>query len=418
MRKLPSMRRHSSGKARVTLAGKDYMLGQWGSPEATQNYLRLMTEWEAANRSNHFSANKMDVTIAEVAEAYVNHCLAYYGASSSSEALRTRPAVEGLVEIYGDTLAKDYCPKKFRATRTHLMRPTVRKRKDGKETVIPRSRQYVNKLMLRIRRMFKWAASESLVDGKVWMDLASVEPLKRGRTTAHETKRVKSVSDAVVKKTLPYMTPVVAAMVQFQQLTGCRPGEVCKITPRMVDRSGDVWEVKLDDHKTAHHDRERVIFVGPKAQKILAPYLLRDADANCFSPRESELHRRAKQAEERTTPLSCGNVPGSNKVKRPERLPGTKYTTGSYDRSVKYACKKAFPAPEGLSDDLIRAWEKENHWSPNQLRHSMATNVRKADGKKGLEAASILLGHSDVEITKVYAEADRELAIKVIKRIG
>jgi hypothetical protein len=48
----------------------------------------------------------------------------------------------------------------------------------------------------------------------------------------------------------------------------------------------------------------------------------------------------------------------------------------------------------------------------------MATNVRKADGKKGLEAASILLGHSDVEITKVYAEADRELAIKVIKRIG
>jgi len=222
----------------------------------------------------------------------------------------------------------------------------------------------------------------------------------------------------VVKKTLPHMTPVISAMVQFQQLTGCRPGEVCKITPRMVDRSGDVWEVKLDDHKTAHHDRERTIFVGPKAQKILAPYLLREPDANCFSPRESELQRRAKQAEERTTPMSCGNVPGSNRAKRPERLPGTKYTTGSYDKSVKYACKKAFPAPEGLSDDEIRAWEKENHWSPNQLRHSMATNVRKADGKKGLEAASILLGHSDVEITKVYAEADRELAIKVIKRIG
>ena len=41
-------------------------------------------------------------------------------------------------------------------------------------------------------------------------------------------------------------------------------------------------------HKTEHHDRERIIYVGPKAQQVLLPYLLRDAQANCFSPAESE----------------------------------------------------------------------------------------------------------------------------------
>jgi hypothetical protein len=33
------MRRHSSGQARVTLAGKTHYLGAWGSPEAHERYV-------------------------------------------------------------------------------------------------------------------------------------------------------------------------------------------------------------------------------------------------------------------------------------------------------------------------------------------------------------------------------------------
>lgn len=103
---------------------------------------------------------------------------------------------------------------------------------------------------------------------------------------------------------------------------------------------------------------------------------------------------------------------------RPGRLPGLEYSTLSYDRAVKRACRNAFPAPKGLGKRELKAWEKNNHWSPNQLRHSLATEVRKFDSKKGLEAASVLLGHSDLETTQIYAEADRDLAINMIKLIG
>jgi hypothetical protein len=37
--KVPAMRRHSSGQARVTLAGKTHYLGACGSPEAHEHYV-------------------------------------------------------------------------------------------------------------------------------------------------------------------------------------------------------------------------------------------------------------------------------------------------------------------------------------------------------------------------------------------
>ena len=69
----------------------------------------------------------------------------------------------------------------------------------------------------------------------------------------------------------PTCPPVVADMVRFQRLTGCRPGEVCQIRPCDVDRSGEVWEYRPESHKTEHHGLERIIYIGPKAQDVLCP---------------------------------------------------------------------------------------------------------------------------------------------------
>jgi integrase len=54
-------------------------------------------------------------------------------------------------------------------------------------------------------------------------------------------------------------------------------------------------------------------------------------------------------------------------------------------------------------------------WSPNQLRHAAATEIRK---KFGLEAAQVVLGHSTADITQVYAERNQALAAQVIRQIG
>ena len=42
-------------------------------------------------------------------------------------------------------------------------------------------------------------------------------------------------------------------------------------------------------------------------------------------------------------------------------------------------------------------------WSPNRLRHSRATEV---NNELGIEAARILLGHSNAETTKIYLDSE------------
>ena len=188
-------------------------------------------------------------------------------------------------------------------------------------------------------------------------------------------------------------------MIRFQSITGCRPGEVCKIMPSMVNRTGDVWEIQLAEHKTAYRGRERVIYAGPKAKAILAPYLLRGPDQHCFSPIESEEQRLTARSEARATPLSCGNHRGTNVARRPRKKPGEFYTTNSYARAIKYACKRG----------------KLTSWSPNQLRHTTATAIRKGHG---VEAAQVILGHATADVTQVYAERDADKAKDVVRQIG
>ena len=58
---------------------------------------------------------------------------------------------------------------------------------------------------------------------------------------------------------------------------------------------------------------------------------------------------------------------------------------------------------------------KIEDWSPNQLQHAAATEIRR---KFGLEAAQVVLGHSSADITQVYTERNQKLAAEVIKQIG
>jgi integrase len=142
-----------------------------------------------------------------------------------------------------------------------------------------------------------------------------------------------------------------------------------------------------------------VIFIGPQAQGILLRYLARDATDHCFRPSDSEAKRRAQQHRERRTPMSCGNIPGTNRKPRRKRAPGDRYTVDSYRRSIHRACDKA---------DVPR-------WSPNRLRHAAATEVRR---RFWLEAAQVMLGHSQANVTQVYAERDFALAARVAREVG
>ena len=54
-------------------------------------------------------------------------------------------------------------------------------------------------------------------------------------------------------------------------------------------------------------------------------------------------------------------------------------------------------------------------WHPHQLRHNYGTMIRKTFS---LEEAQNMLDHSSVEMTRVYAEREREQALEIASQVG
>ncbi len=307
MVRTPSYRRHkASGKAVVTLAGKDHYLGEFGSPQSKQLYKRLLGEYLASNGSAP-GKNTERLSISQLFARYLKYAKGYYGMKPNSRFWHYGRLANRIRKIYGPTMADEFGSVQFKAVRQQLISEEL-------------SRSYCNETMGRLVRVFRWASGEELVPPSIGHVLRDIEPLQRGRSKARETDPILPVPDEVVEKTISHLPSVVADKVKLQRLVGCRPGEVCTFTPSLVDRTKDVWEITLKDHKTAWRGKERVIYVGPKAQSILAPYLLRATDEPCFQPQESERKRREKLHEERVTPLSCGNKPGSRRKQRRKGL--------------------------------------------------------------------------------------------------
>ncbi len=403
---VPKYRYHRGSKqAVVTLNGREFYLGPHGTKASRIEYDRLISEWLVQGR--HSLVDCVDrLTIAEAINRYRAHVEHYYvkNGKPTSEQTCIRLAVAYARQLYGNTPADEFSPIAFKAVRQQMLEAGL-------------SRSTINKNTGRIRRMFKWLAAEALIPTPVYHGLLVVDGLRKGRSTARESKPVRPIDSSIVEATLPYLPCVVADMVRLQRLTGMRPAELCIMRPRDFDRTGEVWRYLPESHKTEHHERERVVFFGPQAQLIVLSYLNGDADSYCFRPVDSEAKRRAARRARRRTPLHFGNSAGTNRKRHPTWRPGEHYTAASYRRAIHRACDKAFPVPEEIkqSPNALAKWQSDHRWSPNQLRHSAATEIRR---RFGLEAAQVVLGHSQANVTQVYAERDYALAARVAKEVG
>ena len=210
------------------------------------------------------------------------------------------------------------------------------------------------------------------------------------------------------------------------------------IRPVDIDRTGDVWIYIPESHKCEHHDKSRAIVIGPRAKAIIENYIDRDDDAFCFKPSEAvELYRRQVHAN-RKSPMNCGNRPGYSSttracVKRADAQPGDAYTNDSFRRAIHRACDRAFLPPqpfarrpgetirarnERLTEkqrDELKQWQADHRWSPNQLRHSAATEIRQ---RYGIEAVAAVLGHSKTDTSEIYALRNLTLATSIASEIG
>ena len=63
----------------------------------------------------------------------------------------------------------------------------------------------------------------------------------------------------------------------------------------------------------------------------------------------------------------------------------------------------------------LQAFRRENHFTPNQLRHTAATWLR---AEIGIDAARTVLGHTSASTTEIYAEQDERSAIEAMAAYG
>jgi hypothetical protein len=215
---LPQMRLHSSsGHARVRINGTEHWLGQFGSPEAQAAYDRLIAGFLASRLANRLdsqpepaagptatsvsigqapnegapvdqpvaerlpSAPKSEseeLTVAELCVIFMEHARTYYRLADG----RLSSSYHGMLQAVNALRPFKRLPAASfgpRCLREVLEKLVHQKTRTGK----PRPRRSINRLLKRIRSLFKWAASMEMVPPQTWHGLMTVEGLRRGRTT-------------------------------------------------------------------------------------------------------------------------------------------------------------------------------------------------------------------------------------------
>ena len=226
---VPKYRKHrASGQAVITIGGRDHYLGPYGTKASRIAYDRVITEWLANDRQPVVTPDEAPaLTVTELLARYWRFAKRHYrkAGESTSSLYQVKVSLRPLRRLYGPTLAREFGPRSLKAVRQHMIDAGL-------------SRGVINKRIGIIKQAFKWGVGEELMPPSVLHGLQAVVGLQKGRTDAPDHDPVEPVPDTIVDATLAHLGPVVADMVGFQRLTGCRPGRGLHRPPR---RRGAIW---------------------------------------------------------------------------------------------------------------------------------------------------------------------------------
>ncbi|MBP3955058.1 site-specific integrase [Gemmata sp. G18] len=357
---IPGYKFHKpSGQAvmRVTLPGglrKSVYLGVFGSPESKAEYARRVQALGTSIPTAVTAPSVTDLTVAELLVQFLEHADRHYrGADGkpTSSIWAFKLVAKPMKELFAYLPVGEFGPNALKSLRARTVE-------------LGWCRKTVNAAVTSVRTIFKWGVSEELVPAELLARLASVAGLQRGRSEAPDPEPVAPVTDAHMQAVIPLVPRGVRGLILFQRFTGARPGEAVVLRMKDINTSGATWMYTPAAHKNTWRGKRRTIAIGPRGKQLLEEFATADPNAPVFPTGE-----------------------------------GTAYTVSGYRQAIERACLKA----------------KIEVWSPNQLRHTFATEARRLFG---LEGAQVALGHSKADTTQIYAERDNTLSAKVASQIG
>ncbi len=388
-KKLPSYLLHKpTGQARVRIDGRDHYLGEYVSDQSRVRYGTLVARIASGQlpvdpmaklRRQAFAADHVDLvpSVSEICLSFWSHAQTHYikNGKPTSEIHCYRSCLKVLRELYGMIPAKDFGPLALKAVRAKMVE-------------LGWARTNINTMAGRIRRIFKHAVENEMIDVAVLTRLQSVAPLLSGRTEAHDNAPRHAVDQDQIEAVRQRVQPLVRDLIDVQLHTGARSGELLSLTTAMINRTGEVWKAALVDHKCQHHGQSRTLHFGPQSQLILSKYLSADPEKRLFA-----------------------------------------ITRCAYCRAVTRGCELAFGMPDNLRKidkklshakqveyrRLASEWRSQHCWSPHWLRHTAATRIRE---QLGIENVQSMLGHSDAEMSRHYSAKMDKLAASTAAAVG
>jgi integrase len=364
------------GNARKRHNGKVYSFGRWGTRASVKAY----AEWIQGTLGLDGFGTEQKKSRASTVSGIIAAWLEAEAKEKGLDHKEIKGIVRALVpleRLYGRTFADDFRASRLQQVQVSMISGSwmTQKEKDSLAKTGKThewSRNYVNKQIDRITRIFRWAESQELVPTGTWHHLRSLPPVSKSNRKVRQNEQRLAVDwDKQVVPVLPHLSPQLAAIAQVQYYTGARPTEILHMRVDEVDRNGPngSWVFRPKSHKGGWRGLDRVILIGPQAQSLLAPFLL-----TCESD-DSPIFRPCR---------------GSKKT----------YTGEAYSQAIRRACAKLQIKP----------------WTPYQLRHTARLRITRLFG---LDAARAHLGHQSHAMTSEYAKAtDIEIASKVARDAG
>ncbi len=179
-----------TGQARVRIAGQDHYLGEYGSEASRIAYGQLVAKLAGGIAIDPIAKQKRGrattieseqdpgPSVAELCLVFKKYAETHYlkNGKPTSEVSVINSVIRPLNELYGLLPAKDFGPLALKAVRSKMVESGW-------------CRNSVNSGLNRIRRIFKYAVSNELIEPSVLQKLQAVSPLLAGRTAGLMSRR-------------------------------------------------------------------------------------------------------------------------------------------------------------------------------------------------------------------------------------